>query len=283
MTALSSIISAGGGGGGGSFPTFFLSTSQTWVPPMDGNICIHVIGAGGSGSSHHYTYMMPGAAGGYSRLNSTAVTTSDSIVCIVGAGGSRVSGDNWGTTGGYSRATFSTGPQVSGYGGAGGGLNQPTSAIGGGASGGDVNNYGGNGVQYKGGGAVGITGTGNTGTSHYNPTQHSGDGGDCDVIGDLWSSSLGNIAGGNGGLGNWSLYDDGVLMAPRNNAQGPFAGGGQTHNVHQVTTYYARGGDAIIGGGGGQCSSGAYPHSGYQNHAISGKGGEGLIVIQYIP
>ena len=36
-------------GGSASFPTIFLNKSQTWVPPQDGNIMIHVIGAGGGG------------------------------------------------------------------------------------------------------------------------------------------------------------------------------------------------------------------------------------------
>lgn len=288
MTALSSIISAGGGGGGGSFPTFFLSSSQTWVPPMDGNICIHVIGAGGSGGTHSYRNKPSGGgAGGYARKNSTAVTTSDSIVCVVGAGGSHVWGNSPGVAGGYSRATFSNGPQVTGWAGYGGSNNGGT-ADGGGAVGGDVNNYGGGSLAYHGGGAVGITGTGRTGNTFYDPTTWTGDGGDCDVIGDLWSSSLGNIAGGNGGIGVFRYQINSAGSAPgdsRIHAQGPLAGGGQVHSKDQQYRYYVRAGDAIIGGGGGPASSGDYPYANppYHNYCISGKGGEGLIVIQYIP
>ena len=73
-----------GGGGSASFPTIFLTKSQTWVPPQDGNIMIHVIGAGGSGSgstseSNSSTAAGGGGAGGYCRKNSLAVTTSGSI------------------------------------------------------------------------------------------------------------------------------------------------------------------------------------------------------------
>ena len=49
---------------------------------------IHVIGAGGSGSGGP---ILPsctaGAAGGYCRKNSLAVTTSGSFTVVVGAGG----------------------------------------------------------------------------------------------------------------------------------------------------------------------------------------------------
>ena len=84
MATLSSLISSGGGGGG--LPVnIALTESQTWVPPVDGNICIHVIGAGsgGIGSSGGGG----GGAGGYCKKNSLAVTTSGSFTVVIGAGG----------------------------------------------------------------------------------------------------------------------------------------------------------------------------------------------------
>ena len=80
------------GGGGASFPTIFLHKSQTWVPPQDGKIMIHVIGAGGSGCATNLTTLESGAAGGYCRKNSLAVTTSGSFTVTIGAGGASVVG-----------------------------------------------------------------------------------------------------------------------------------------------------------------------------------------------
>jgi len=57
-------------GGSRDFPTFFLSKSQTFVPPLNGNVMIHVIGAGGSGSgSNSASTNGGGGAGGYCRKN----------------------------------------------------------------------------------------------------------------------------------------------------------------------------------------------------------------------
>ena len=89
MSTLSGLISAGSA----TFPTIFLSKSQTFVPPQDGNVMIHVIGAGGSGNSSSANTFGGGGAGGYCRKNSLAVTTSSSFTVVVGAGGAQVSGN----------------------------------------------------------------------------------------------------------------------------------------------------------------------------------------------
>ena len=68
----------------GVLPQIALTNSQTWVPPMDGNICIHVIGAGGAGEGHG---VQSGGAGGYCKKNSLAVTTSGSYTVVIGTGG----------------------------------------------------------------------------------------------------------------------------------------------------------------------------------------------------
>ena len=77
-----------GASGSTTYPTIFLSRSQTFVPPQDGNVAIHVIGAGGGGSSNTSSDAQSGSAGGYCKKNSLAVTTSSSFTVVVGAAGS---------------------------------------------------------------------------------------------------------------------------------------------------------------------------------------------------
>ena len=82
MSTLSSLIS----GGGGALPQITLTQSQTFVPPQDGNVCIHVIGAGGGGAGEVNAANGAGA-GGYCKKNILAVTTGGSFTVVVGAGG----------------------------------------------------------------------------------------------------------------------------------------------------------------------------------------------------
>ena len=98
MSNFTDFISTGGGGGGGLPVNIILGYSQTWVPPVDGNICIHVVGAGG-GAMGNDGYDSSGGAGGYCKKNSLAVTTSGSFTVVVGAGGA----------GGYNGAAGGTG------------------------------------------------------------------------------------------------------------------------------------------------------------------------------
>ena len=262
-----------GGGGSASYPTIFLSKSQTWVPPQDGNIMIHVIGAGGSGGASNTTSYSSGAAGGYCRKNSLAVTTAGSFTVVVGAGGAGVNGNNnsdgnpGGTT---SVAGTGLSAPLRAFGGEAGKIG---TAAGGSADGGDVNNTGGAGTIQGGGGAVGLIGTGNAGLSYGD----AGIGGACDVVGDFWSSSFGQIAGDMGASG---VYYNGnaTLLAPQPFPAGPLAGGGYSRTDRTTQYGYTLGGDATIGGGGGGCDNSAANWS-----AFSGRGGEGCVVIQYIP
>ena len=261
----------GGSGGSASYPTIFLSKSQTWVPPQDGNICIHVIGAGGSGAGYNNTSATSGAAGGYCRKNSLAVTTSGSFTVVVGAGGASVQNSNGITGGNTTVAGTGLSSTLTANGGARGQQNSSGTTAGGTASGGDVNNTGGGGGHNIGGGAVGLIGTGNTGTQH---TGYLYLGGDCDVMGDLWSSSLGQIAGGRGGDGAYQGHTSGINVV--NDAQ-PLGGGG-THYCENALYVGTSGGHASIGGGGGTCIN-----IGGGTYQCSGRGGEGIVVIQYIP
>ena len=269
-----------GGGGGASFPTIFLSKSQTWVPPQDGNIMIHVIGAGGSGSgsnseSNSSTAAGGGGAGGYCRKNSLAVTTSGSYTVVIGAGHAPTVANAAGGNGGNTTfAGTGLGSTLT----ANGGTGHPkgttvNAATGGSASGGDVNNTGGAGSFKKGGGAVGITGTGNQGFDATPSSSGNYYGGSCDVIGDFWSSSLGQLSGSMGGRGMYASDD--APDGSRADA-GPLAGGGVVYIGSGY--YYPSGGAATIGGGGGPAIYGTGTWA-----PVGGRGGEGIVVIQYIP
>jgi hypothetical protein len=261
------------GGGSASFPTIFLHKSQTWVPPQDGNIMIHVIGAGGSGSgTANSGDIQSGGAGGYCRKDSLAVTTSGSFTVVIGAGGASVkgtvtSGNDGGTT---TVSGTGLGATLTATGGAGGALTNGAFTNGGVGSNGDFNTTGGRGGYNKGGGAVGLLGTGNDGTAN---NINSGLGGDCDIVGDFYSSSLGQISGS---LGSQTVvahttYDNAVGDA----SAGPLAGAGSGYTN---TVLYPGNCHATIGGGGGWGFSSAS-----NNYILSGRGGEGCVVIQYIP
>jgi hypothetical protein len=263
-----------GGGGSASFPTIFLHNSQTWVPPQDGNIMIHVIGAGGSGcSTTSTTQLQSGAAGGYCRKNSLAVTTSGSFTVVVGAGGTPTFGATGAGAAGGNTTVAGTGlsSTLTATGGAGGALSSGTYTTGGVGSNGDFNSNGGRGGYRKGGGAVGLTGTGADGTAGPNYT-YTACGGWCDILGDFYSSSLGQISGGIGGQGmtKQQYFDsDGLINAE------PLAGGGGLYSNYNNS---AAGGNASIGGGGGWKFA-----NGSSFMSYSGRGGEGCVVIQYIP
>ena len=263
-----------GGGGSASFPTIFLHNSQTWVPPQDGNIMIHVIGAGGSGSASQATnQLQSGAAGGYCRKNSLAVTTSGSFTVVVGAGGTpTVHAAGAGAAGGNTTvAGTGLSSTLTATGGAGRALSSGTYTTGGVGSNGYFNSNGGRGGYRKGGGAVGLTGTGIDGVAGPDYSYTAG-GGNCDILGDFYSSSLGQLSGGIGGQGQTlANNNDSVNVL---NAE-PLGGGGSLYSNYNNSV---TGGSASIGGGGGWKFA-----NGSTNMAYSGRGGEGCVVIQYIP
>ena len=80
-------IPLGAGSGGGALPQIALTQSQTWVPPQDGHICIHVIGAGGGGFASTSGGPYGGGAGGYCKKPTFAVTTTSSFTVVRGGGG----------------------------------------------------------------------------------------------------------------------------------------------------------------------------------------------------
>ena len=260
-------IILGGSGGSPSFPTIFLHNSQTWVPPQDGNIMIHVIGAGGSGSGSTVdSNVQSGAAGGYCRKNSLAVTTSGSFTVVVGAGGvSQIGSSGAGTAGGVTSVSGTgLGSTLTSTGGAGGTLSTGTYTTGGVGSNGDLNTNGGRGGFRIGGGAVGLTGTGNDG--FFGSNWYRTVGANCDILGDFYSSTLGQISGGAGGV-VYTGSSTGCLVEA-----GELAGGGSS----AASSIPLAVGHASIGGGGG------WTQNGTSADIISGRGGEGCVVIQYI-
>ena len=266
-----------GGGGSASFPTIFLSKSQTWVPPQDGNIMIHVIGAGGGGAGATSNTTNSGSAGGYCKKNTLAVTTSGSFTVVIGSDGSRGRNNGSGGSGGTSSVAgtglSSTLTATGGDGGSQSGTVNPSAGVG---SNGDVNTTGGEGGYYRGGGAVGLTGTGEAGFRDG----ANGWAGECDIVGDLWSSTLGQIAGGRRGVSVTTSAGSASKPSPIGNCNGePFSGGGGVRvQSNPNPSSLAQGGDGGIGAGGGfgiNTDTTAYCNG--------GSGGPGIVVIQYIP
>jgi hypothetical protein len=270
-------IKLGGGGGGGGLPVnIVLGYSQTWVPPVDGNICIHVVGAGGGGRGQTNAARLSAGAGGYCKHNSLAVTTSGSFTVVVGAGGAGSYNAGVGGNGGNTTVS-GTGlsSTLTANGGTGADAAYPDSP-GGTASGGDVNNTGGAGGSY-GGGAVGITGTGNSGS-----VTNAWRGGSCDVVGPESLMGHGYICGGIGGdtLETYttnSQYYGPTTHSPNGNG-GFLAGGGTVHMRISGSSARLHGGHGGIGGGGG---GGRNEYS--SNTSYGGSGGNGIVIIQYLP
>ena len=249
-----------------TLPQIALTQSQTFVPPQDGNICIHVIGAGGAGrgktdNSH------AGGAGGYCKKNSLAVTTGGSFTVVVGVGGPRKKGSAAPANGGNSTVA-GTGLSATLTANGGASAASGASGAGGTAANGDVNNTGGAGTSNGGGGAVGVYGTGEAGVAALR-------GGQSDAAADgIGLSGFGNITGGNAGAYISLEFTDDGMVGPQN--AGSLSGGGCLNATAVGNTVFA--GNGGVGGGGGGCRN-----TNSHNYAYAGKGGDGLVLIQYLP
>jgi len=246
-----------------AFPQLTISKSQTWVPPQDGTVCIHVVaaGGGGTGASNH----KGGGAGAYAKVPSLAVTTSGSFTLVVGSGGTGTTNGGNATNGGNSTiaGTGLTGTKTCG-GGSGG-------TTGGSGSGGSVSGSGEGWAGYSGGagvqagGAVGVFATGDNGSIMLTDA----------TAGGLGMSGFGIICGGSMAPTTQNLYAYGLdVYTPVQT--GDLCGGGAIE--HNTTSQYVFGGDGGIGGGAG----GAYNAAGAQ-FTTGGRGGDGIILIQYLP
>ena len=263
MSSLSSLIS----GGGGALPQIALTQSQTWVPPQDGNVCIHVIGGGGGGFGGSDSSPYGGGAGGYCKQTSLAVTTAGSFTIVVGAAGTFGSNNQNGGAGGNSTvAGTGLSSTLTANGGAGG--TGSAGGAGGTASNATVNFTGGAGGE-AGGGAVGVYGTGNSADQFG--------GGLTDSLGDQAMSGYGYIYGGlNGARWYNQTSSNGLPSMYNQNAKGWLSGGAKYDT--NGGSAFALVGIAIIGGGGGP----AYTPTA-AGWAKAGSGGAGIVLIQYLP
>ena len=265
----------------GALPQIALTQSQTWVPPQDGNICIHVIGAGGGGGGSHTTVAISGAAGGYSRKNSLAVTTGGSYTVVIGTGGlAHTTRGVTGATGGNSTfAGTGLSATLTATGGAGGthsGASTNSFSTAGTGSNGDVNRTGGRGA-WGGGGAVGIYGTGEDGQGDVNGGH--GRGGNCDSQGWADLTGFGTIIGGKASRSIYTSTNSTTAAKPQTHVEtaGPLCGGGSVYVASSGDSSHCKGGDGGIGGGGGSYMNVSY------SAGQPGDGGDGIVLIQYLP
>ena len=260
-----------GGAGVPTLPQITINKSQTWVPPQDGTVCIHVVGAGGSGASATTYY--GGGAGAYAKIPSLAVTTAGSFTLVVGVGGA---GTEPSSNGQYTNGNAGGNSTIAGTGitgtltCAGGGAGTTSANGGGGAVSGSANEgwagYSG-GAGDRAGGAVGIYATGNTtpsGQPYWAPITDAASGG-------LAMSGYGTICGGQKG-GMW-VYNNGNGAGPDGGADDLCGGGYAFTN----SSNSGQAGDGGIGGGGGGIRG-----SDRSDLARSGSGGNGIILIHYL-
>jgi len=253
----------------GAFPQLTITQSQTWVPPQDGTVCIHVVGAGGGGMGLTNGYYS-GGSGAYGKIPTLAVTTSGSFTLVVGVGGNFGTGGNSAANGGASTVagTGLTGTKtcnggtggrwdgsayVNGSGGTVAGSGESWAAYAGGAGG------------TYGGGAVGIYATGAAGATGGGMTDAQSGG--------LAMSGYGIICGGSQPSPTQS-NNTAVQFLP---IQGDdLCGGGSVRSSNAAG--YTRAASGGIGGGGGGCRN-----SNSASNAFGGRGGDGIILIQYLP
>ena len=255
------------GGGGGAFPQLTITQSQTWVPELDGNVCIHVIGAGSAGMGGNST--RGGGAGAYAKVPSIAVTTSGSYALVVGVGGVGNYGNFTGNPGGASSiaGTGLTGTKTCGGGGA------ATTSVNG--AGGTVSGSGESWAGFTGGagstsgGAVGVYATGGNGQIRVTDA----------AAGGLAMSGYGIICGGSQIYGNPQIDYSLAGQSPSLPIDaGDLCGGVAIYTDETLTKVY--GGNGGIGGGGG---AGRNTSNNGTYQGWGGRGGDGIILIQYLP
>jgi len=271
--------------GGGALPQITINRSQTWVPSQDGVVCIHVVGAGGGGAVSTSTWG-GGGGGAYAKIPSLAVTTAGSFTLVVGAGGGKrygsVASAQTGLAGGNSTiaGTGITGTLTCG-GGGGGRTDMYSSTVMYNAAGGAVSGSANEGwagfagsYGFKSGGSVRIYSAGANGIAQVDPLHH-GELSDVAGTGGIAMSGYGTICGGARG-GQWSSNNNTNDGTRNQTVHGEdLCGGGYANSG---TSLWVNAGDGGIGGGGGSVK----PTSSTAQYASSGRGGHGLILIQYL-
>jgi hypothetical protein len=282
-----------GAAAGGAFPQFFIGKSQTWTPPQDGNVCLHLVGAGGGGYAHTYNQgtavdTRGGGGGGYCKKNSLAVTTANALTIVVGSGGVAALWIHYSGAGSHSIVVPTSGGNTTV---AGNGLSSTLTANGGaagtvsgspagGASANGDLNLTGQSAGY-GGGAVSIYANlpAMTFPNNAYALGRSGGlgmgGGRTDARGaGLGTSSYGTICGGDyGGHGVW-INNTNHYSGDSARAGDLCGGGPRSTNVN----FGEGGGNGGIGGGGG----GAVNYNPWAT-STGGHGGDGIVLIQYMP
>lgn len=307
-------------GGVGALKVYQITNTATtsWTVPSDWNSSsntIHLIGGGGGGAGAAATGNTKaagagGGGGGYRVLTNYSTTPSSSITVAVGTGGT--SGNNafgsagtggttsWATTntatGGTGGSTTSTPTSVGGTGGSGtySGGTGGAGAVGTAASTG----YGGGG----GGGAAGVNGVGGTGGAGFGSTTAAsiagggGGGNGGGTNGTAGSAALGGSGGNNSGGAGGATGGSGAGAAGSLGGGGAGGANGTTGGlggagIDILNTIGAgggrggssatgtAGGNTLIYGGGGSGSGVSIAGS----TGTGGAGGQGLIVIAYVP
>lgn len=283
---LAATSSARGGGGGGAYSA---NTNMTLTP---GATVYYTVGSGGGSLT----------AGGDTWFNTTAnsAPTSSAYGILAkggaistsassgGAGGASGSGigvtRNSGGAGGKAQTSCTTNGCSGGGGGGAGGPNGAGKAGGGGPSSSSVRGGGGGGAAENGvAGSSSSSATGGAG-GNSNAGSGGGSGGTSGVNGGTGATG----GGGGGGYGSAASPTSGGAgstdpneLASRNSdaAHGPGSGGGGGGGYASGSTNANGGNGGQYGGGGGSAGS---PYSG-TSFSANGSGGQGLIVIGYIP
>ena len=264
----------------GDFPTYFLMESQTFVPPRNGNVTVHVIGGGGSGAAGQNQTEHGGSGAGYCQKTTLAVTTAGSFTVVVGAGGLGTQGQV-GLAGGNSTcAGTGLSATLTANGGGGGPKQNAQRNTGGTASNGDVNRTGGGTGRMSGGGAVGINANGQFASADGGTSGAYGFAGQCETLGDFWNGTrLGKIYGERRGYsGNTGGVT--ITLAGPSLDSGPLSGGAFAHQTaNSVTT-----GVMVGGAGGNPGGGGGEAHNGSQAaRTFGGEGGGGMVIFSYKP
>ncbi len=240
---------------GNRYPTQVFTSSDTFTPPISGNVEVLVVAAGGGGGSF---YGGGGGAGGLVYNSSYAVTAGVGITVTIGGGGAGTCAGSPGANG--TSGNNSVFGDITALGGGGGGYSTGVGVNGGSGGGG-----GGNGSGHAGG-------TGLACTSCGGGTGYGTNGGTSTTL-----AGGGGGAGGTGGAATGGIGKDYSASfgssSPVPNS-GLFAGGGGGWN--NGTASYGGGAFGVsatanTGGGGGAC-----------NTAAIGNGGSGVVIIRYL-
>lgn len=271
-------------------------TGQTYIPPLNTNVDLLLVGGGGSGASHNTTNANGGGGAGGLLYGSNISISTGSHAVVIGQGGAAIyyasnSSGNKGTSSTFGTTFIAHG----GGGGIGSGASYNAAVNNGGSGGGIAYYQSGPGLptQINYGGAIGY---GNPGGSSAITWTGGGGGG----AGGAGQPGSNGSTGGNGGAGlafdisgTWKWYAGGGGGGGNSSERGGdgFAGGGRGHGG---TTYYGYSsypneinatttGSGTVnavpntGGGGGASSYWANNIGQY----YSGTGGSGIAIVRY--